>query len=188
MNNSVINENDEPITILQKNNFLFSKINSSIYKLSFSIENDNFEITKILNIDIIPLLYQLNQDIYEFSFLDKIDANHGTMTLLPRHLFKDIGIPHHHAIFSVNHYIQDNYVFFDLHAQPDNTHEILKDKKTSHAPIDTIQFICDTTNIHDIHVSVFIHIHHAIPEFFLLFIGQILIKIIERVKLFIESL
>ena len=51
--------------INQNENFIFERIQKNNYKMSLCINNNNIILPKILDLNIIKLIYSLNKDIYE---------------------------------------------------------------------------------------------------------------------------
>ena len=56
---------DSETILFDKDGFKFIRVRKNHYKLSFNMENNNIIISKIIDFNLINLIYDLNQDVYE---------------------------------------------------------------------------------------------------------------------------
>ena len=68
---------DLETVLFNKDNFKFTRVNQNHYIIEFTIENNNIDLSKIIDFNLIKLIYDLNTDIYEMS----LDDNSGVMAL-----------------------------------------------------------------------------------------------------------
>lgn len=61
--------------------------------IEFFIENPIIDLTTMLNFGLIKLIGDINKDIYEHVDLQIIDENNAYLTVVMKHLLKDLGIP-----------------------------------------------------------------------------------------------
>ena len=80
-------------TIIKKNGFCFSKTNENQYITNFEIKSENLDLSKLLNFDIMKLIYDLNPDLIADCKIDKISDSKARFAILFKPFFKDIGIP-----------------------------------------------------------------------------------------------
>ena len=57
--------NENQTTLFNKEGFIFSRVKKNQYKLEFAMENNNIIISKIIDFNLIKLMYDLNPDVYE---------------------------------------------------------------------------------------------------------------------------
>ena len=79
--------NDNPKILLEKDGMKFVKLEKNKYNLSYSIENNTINLEKLINFELIKLIYELNPDIYEKVVLTKTDESQAKITLLMKHFF-----------------------------------------------------------------------------------------------------
>jgi hypothetical protein len=66
---------DSETILFDKDGFKFIRVRKNHYKLSFNMENNNIIISKIIDFNLIKLIYDLNQDVYEKVNIQKINDN-----------------------------------------------------------------------------------------------------------------
>ena len=174
--------------LFNKDNFKFTRINQNHYIIEFIIENNNIDLSKIIDFNLIKLIYDLNTDIYEKVTIDKINDNQAIATLLLKNFFEDIGFPQHFCYVNINKIVDDNCIVFNA--------STIKNNRPEGIPNDAeIMNICDLTSKCDIITQHKMNFTHNIifdsttnfPSFVEKMIGIILNKIFKRVKQFIEN-
>ena len=70
----------------------FSKLKNNRYSTAFNIHNPNIILHKIVNFDLIDLVYRLNPDIYEKISLTKIDDDNAVLILILKHFLTYQGL------------------------------------------------------------------------------------------------
>jgi len=179
----------ESSVLYSKEGFIFTKIGNNNYSLLFDIENDKIIIQKIIDFNLLKLIYQLNSDIYEETNIEIINENEVILYLLMKHLFEDLGLPQRFSYIHVKKFIENDKISFISHS--------IRNNKPKSVPIDSkllpikkmicecliitphkIQFSCNVTFDDDMNV----------PPFAEKIVGLILFKIFKRVKQFIENI
>jgi hypothetical protein len=61
--------------LFEKDGLRFLKIKKNFYNLLFSMENNNIILEKIIDFNLVNIIYELNKDIYEKMNLTKINDN-----------------------------------------------------------------------------------------------------------------
>ena len=79
--------------LLDKDGFKFSRFNKNNYKLTFTMENKNIVLSKIIDFSLIKLIYDLNDDVYEIVNIEQLNDSEVIITLLMKHFFQDLGLP-----------------------------------------------------------------------------------------------
>lgn len=174
--------------LFNKDNFKFTRINQNHYIIEFTIENNNIELPKIIDFNLIKLIYDLNNDIFEKVCLEKINDNQANVVLLLKHFFEDIGIPQYFCYLNINKVIEEKCILFRTHS--------VKNIIPEGMPIETeFMNICNVTTKCDIITQHKLNFSHTVifdssitfPLFVEKTIGLILNKIFKRVKQFIEK-
>ena len=175
--------------LFDKEGFVFKREKINHYNLTFSMENNNINLPKIIDFGLIKLIYDLNPDVYEKVNIEKINDNEITATILMKHLFEDLGLPQRYSYINMNKTIEDNKIIFKSHS--------IKDKKPLNMPqdsqlmsIENLICTCDVITEHKIHFSASIIFDKDmfVPPFVEKMFGMILHKIFKRIKQFIEKL
>jgi hypothetical protein len=183
-------DSGENQTILfNKEGFIFSRIKKNHYKLEFTMENNNIIISKIIDFNLIKLIYDLNPDVYEKVELQKINDFEAIVSLLLKHFFEDLGLPQKYSFLHMKKTIEERRITFQ--SQSIRTH------KPEWIPNDAEQMniqdfisVCDIITPHkiDFNFNVLFDPNAKVPPFAEKMVGTILFKIFKRVKQFIENI
>jgi len=174
--------------LFDKEGLKFVKVKKNHYKLHFSMENNNIILSKIIDFNLIKLIYDLNGDIYDNVNIEKISENEVIAILLMKNLFEDIGLPQRFLHIHINKFVQDNKITFLSNS--------IKTHRPEGVPIDSelmaIEFmsiICDIVTPHKVCFSLNIMFDEelSVPTFVEKIVGVIVGKIFKRVKQFIEN-
>ena len=171
-----------------KEGFVFTKIKENNYKLVFNMENNHINLPKIINFNLIKLIYDLNPDIYEKINLEIINENEVNLISLFKHFCQDLGLPQIYSFLNIKLINEENKIIIKSQtiysSKPDiipNDVELMKmDDNTS---------ICDIITPHKVLFSFNVTLNPKtnIPKFAEKMVGIILFKIFKRVKQFIEN-
>jgi len=174
--------------LFDKDGFKFSYICKNHYKQTFSIENKNINLSKIIDFTLIKLIYDLNKDVYEKSNIEKINENEVNITLLIKHFFEDIGFPQRFSFVNMKKIIEEKKIIFYSQSiknvRPPNMPEC-----SLPISIENMTCVCDIITPHNIDFTLNIHFDDSmnVPSFIEKIIGMISNKIFKRVKQFIEN-
>ena len=80
--------------LYEKDGFIFSRIEKNKYTMNFAMENKNIILAKVIDFNLIKLIYDLNGDVYEKVSMEKLNDNEVIATLLMKHLFEELGLVH----------------------------------------------------------------------------------------------
>ena len=174
--------------LFNKDNFKFTRVNQNHYIIEFTIENNNIDLSKIIDFNLIKLIYDLNTDIYINVSLEKINDENAVAILLLKNFFEDIGFPQHYCYVNINKVVNDNCIQF-------NTETIQTHRPEGIPPDAEIMNISNLTTKCDIITQHKVNFIHTVifdstlnfPLFVEKTIGIILNKIFKRVKQFIEK-
>jgi hypothetical protein len=179
---------DLEIVLFEKEGFKFSRIKKNHYKLQFHMENNNIDLSKIIDFILIKLIYDLNVDIYEKVILDKINDNEAIATLLIKHFFEDLGLPQRFSFLHIKKFVEESRIIFVSQSIRSHKPEGMPEEAELMA-INDLTSVCDIITPHKINFSfniIFDPIMN-IPPFAEKMVGLILFKIFKRVKQFIEN-
>jgi hypothetical protein len=175
--------------LIDKDGFKFSKIGANNYNTTFSIENPSIILAKVINFDIIKLIYELNPDIYEYVNLEKVNENEAIITLVMKHFFEDLGMPQRYSYMRMKKTQEKNIIIFEG--------EAIRTIRPVNVPLDaqlvafeTITSTCEIVTPHKIKFTHNISFQSTrnVPPYVEKVVSIITNKIFKRVKQFIENI
>lgn len=179
----------EQIILFSKEGFTFTKNKNNNYSLSFTIQNNNIILSKIIDFNLVKLIYDLNNDIYEKINVNILNDNEAIVNLLTKNLFEDLGFPQKFSYISIKKIQEENIIRF--------ISQTIKKERPEGMPVDAElmpieNMICDfniiTQHIINFSCNVLFENNTIIPSVLEKLIGLILFKIFKRVKQFIENI
>jgi len=179
---------DSESVLFDKDGFKFINVKKNHYKLTFNMENKNIIISKIIDFNLIKLIYELNHDVYEKVNIEKINDNEIIATLLMKHFFEDLGLPQRFSFIRMIKIEEEGKITFNSTSikthQPPNMPE-----NSELMAIQDLTCICDIITPHKINftTNIIFEPYMNIPPFAEKMVGMILHKIFKRVKQFIEN-
>jgi len=174
--------------IFEKDGLRFLKIKKNFYNLLFTMENRNIILEKIIDFNLVNIIYELNKDIYEKMNLTKINDNEIIVNFLMKHFFEDIGLPQRFSYLHIKKTIENGIITFES--------QTIKSERPPDMPVDSellniekIIIMCNIVSPHSIVFStnVIFDDNVNIPPFAEKMVGIIINKIFKRVKQFIEN-
>jgi hypothetical protein len=174
--------------LYSKEGFTFAKNSKNSYSLNFQIENKSIILSKIIDFNLVKLIYDLNGDIYEKVNLINIDENQVVMSMLMKHLFEDLGLPQRFSYLHIIKQVEEcktKFVGQSIYSErPEGMSE-----DAEQMPIKNM--ICEFNIINQHRVGFSCNIifedRMNVPQIVEKMIGLILFKIFNRVKQFIEN-
>ena len=136
---------------------LITKDTNNNLKIEFTIEHGSIDLTSMLNFDLIQLICNINKDVYECFDLQIIDNDRAKLTVIMKHLLKDLGVPQTYSYLFITKTVRDNNVIFCAetikgrdfpaakHAEFDQLEQI---------PIKLFIFSCKIVNVRKIEILV----------------------------------
>lgn len=171
-----------------KEGFTFAKNKKNNYVLTFQMENNYIILPKIIDFNLIKLIYDLNGDIYEKVHLQKIDDDQCKLVMVMKHLFEDIGLPQRYSHLHITKNTRQNNITFVSNSiyseRPEGIPEMAEQMSINHMICD-----CNVINNHKIsfNCNILFEENVHIPPFAEKLVGLILFKIFNRVKQFVEN-
>lgn len=189
MNDNVDNTNDYKV-LFHKSGILLEKMKKNNYQVSMEIENKSLHLLSIVDFELLKLLYDLNQDIYEKIIFDKLNDNEVTATLLMKHFFVDLGLPQRYSYLHIEKKIAEEKNCIEFYSTPicSVIPEVIPDSAST-VPLEKMITKCEMVNDTTLKITCFISFqeNHSFPLFIEKFAGQIIFKIFNRLKQFIEK-
>ena len=179
---------DLEVILFDKDGFKFSRFNKNNYKLTFTIENNNIVLPKIIDFSLIKLIYDLNDDVYEKVNIEQINDSEALITLLMKHFFEDLGLPQRFSFMHMKKTVEERKITFMSHS--------IKSQRPPTMPqdaelmiIENMISIFDIVTPHKVNFSCNIIFEQSmkVPPFAEKMTGMISNKIFKRVKQFIEN-
>jgi hypothetical protein len=174
--------------IINKNNFQFTKLDSNYFNLFFEINNPNIILPKIINFDLINLIYKLNPNVFEQIITNKMDENEIHINSLLRDLFAELGLPQYFCSLRVikRENIVESNIVFDCFS---NTNiKVPHDSEV--VPLEKVIVNFGIVSDHKVCISCDIILieDHGLPSFFEKITGNLIYNIFNKVKQFIENI
>lgn len=180
---------NESTVLYSKEGFTFLKNDVNNYSLTFSVENNYIILPKIIDFQLIKLIYDLNTDIYEKTNLQLINDNEAIITMLMKHLFEDLGLPQRFSHVNCKRTILENQIIIESQTiKGDRPSEMPHDAELM--PIQNMICRCNIVTQHKVNFSCNIQFVNTmrVPAVAEKLFGLILYKIFNRVKQFIENI
>jgi hypothetical protein len=176
--------------LFQKDDFILKRNNIHNYNCSFTIENKYIFLDKIIDFNLMKLIYDLNPEIYIKSYIDKINDNEAIITCVLKHMFEDLGIKQKYSHMHTTQKIEGNNILFISKSINNNKPKFLPEDCELLAITD-MTCTCNIESQHKVNFTFDIHFDkkRIIPPLPVIkLVGIIINKIFKRVKQFIENL
>jgi len=105
---------DLEVDLFIKDDFKFSRLKKNQYTIEFTIENNNINVSKIIDFNLIQLIYELNPDIYENVNIQKLNDNEIIATLLLKHFFEDLGLSQKFLFIHLKKILKTKILYLNL--------------------------------------------------------------------------
>ena len=174
--------------LYSKEGFAFVKNIKNNYSLTFQMENNHIILAKIIDFNLVKLIYDLNSDIYEKVNLNIINDNEAIIILLMKHLFEELGLPQRFSYLHLKKTVGENNIkFVSQSIKSERPLDMPPDAELM--PIQNMTCDCDIITPHKIKFTCNILFEPImnIPPVAEKLVGLILYKIFNRVKQFIEN-
>jgi hypothetical protein len=178
----------EQNVLYSKEGFIFVKNLKNNYSLTFQMENTNIILAKIIDFNLVKLIYDLNTDIYEKINLQIHNENEAIINLLMKHLFEELGLPQRFSYLYMKKFVTENNINFILQTIKYERPEGMP-ASAELMPIQNITCSCDIITPHKIKFTCNILFEPTmnVPPVAEKLVGLISYKIFNRVKQFIEN-
>jgi hypothetical protein len=178
-----------PKKIIEKPGFTMERIDKNKYLATFSIENNKVYLKKIINFNLMQILYEVNKDVFDDFKYKHVDDNCVESYFLIKHFFSDFGLPQKYSHTNVEKIedLENNSVLFICKNSTTNILNI--PNKGEMMNLDYMFLKCKFTNDHKIELVCHIFFREMdIPAFVEKMSGIIISKMFIKVKQFIENI
>lgn len=178
---------EEQVVLFSKEGFTFKRINK-LYTLDFMMKNSKIILPKIIDFNLVKLIYDLNNDIYERVNIQLLDNDGAILTLLMKNLFEDLGLPQRFSYLHMRKNVNDNSIIFTSKSiKTERPNDMPEESEL--LPIEQLNCVCDIVTEHLVKFTCQVSFDNTmnIPPFVEKTVGLILFKIFKRVKQFIEN-
>jgi hypothetical protein len=178
----------ETTSLYSKEGFNFVKNSKNDYSLTFHMENNSIILAKVIDFNLVKLIYSLNNDIYEKINIEMINENEAICNLLMKHLFEEIGLPQRFSYVHSKRIVGENNIkFVSQTIKSTRPDDMPPDAELM--PLQIFDCNCEIITPHKIKFTCNILFESTmiIPAVAEKLIGLILYKIFKRVKQFIEN-
>jgi hypothetical protein len=178
------------LIIINKNNFQFTKLDSNNFNLVFEITNHNIILPKIINFDLINLIYKLNPNVFEKIQTNKINNDEIQINSLLRDLFGELGLPQYFCSLNVikieSNELNNTNIIFECISNTD----VNVPDGCEHIPLEKVIVNFEIVTDHNVCISCDIILleNHGLPPFFEKITGNLIYNIFNKVKQFIENI
>jgi hypothetical protein len=179
---------DSEIILFDKDGFKFLCIKKNHYSLTFKMENNKIVLSKIIDFNLIKLIYDLNPDVYEKVNIETLNNNEIILTLLMKHFFEDLGLPQRYSFIHMKKVDEEGKIKFISQSIKTHKPEGMPEDSELMALKNMIS-TCEIITPHkiDFTFNIIFDDEMNVPLFAEKMVGMILHKIFKRVKQFIEN-
>ena len=179
---------DLAVTLFDKDGFKFSCLKKNHYSLTFTMENNKIVLSKIIDFNLIKLIYDLNPDVYEKVNIETLNNDEVILTLLMKHFFEDLGLPQRYSFIHMKKVDEECKINFIAQSIKSHKPEGMPEDAELMA-LQNMIAICDIITPYKVNFSfnVIFDGEMNFPPFAEKMVGMILHKIFKRVKQFIEN-
>jgi hypothetical protein len=191
--NSNNTEDNESKILIDKKDHKMIRLKKNFYLFEYEIDNEKILLDKIVNLDLIKLIYEINKDVFDGFYLDiNSDKTGATAFFLFKHFFQDFGMSqkYSHLDVSIEKSESESKIIYRTKTNDTLPNNIEPESKKELIPITNIVVVCDLITPHKmrIQISTTFHKKFELPEFIEKMSTNIISKIFLRIKQFIEKI
>jgi len=184
-------ESNKTKVIMDKKDYKMTRIDKYNYLFEYEIINKNILLEKVINLDFIKLIYELNKnDIFDDFYLDVTGSENATVYILFKHFFHDFGVPQKYAHIDISIEKTEKQIIFKTTTNNVAPKVNIPNKDAQLIPINSVTATCDLITPHkaSIKTSTSFHKSMQLPEFIEKLATTVISKIFLRTKQFIEKI
>ena len=176
----------------------FSKVKENEYLFEFFLENNKIALDKIIDFSLFQLIYVLNQDVLDKINIEHIDKNNINMLVILRHFMEDLGVKQKYSYVHIEKVIENNKIFFYSTTIQNRNPFINGNGNLNNIREDGLELIkmrenigvCEILSPNKVFFSFHIYFNENmfIPSFIEKITKNILFKIFDRIKEYIEKM
>ena len=180
-----------PKVFVNKKSLKVIKNKQNDYSILYNVKNNNIYLPKIINFNVIQLVYEINRDFFDDCNIQIINENEAIIYMLIKHFFKELGIVRRYAYLNAKIIHKDNNFEFQIKTNHDEpTKNIIIPNDAYLLPLDDMVISFDIIDQHNVNAKHNIHFSSSfeIPEIVEKLALPLFAKIFTRTKQFIENI
>jgi len=184
-------ESNKTKVIMDKKDCKMTRIDKYNYLFEYEITNNKILLEKVINLDFIKLIYELNKhDIFDDFYLDMTGSESATVYILFKHFFDDFGVPQKYAHIDICIEKTEKQIIFKTKTNNQKPKVNISNKNAQLIPIDNVTTICNFITPHKAKIKTTTSFHTSmhLPEFIEKLATTVISKIFLRTKQFIEKI
>jgi hypothetical protein len=184
-------ESNKTKVIMNKKDYKMTRINKYNYLFEYEIENKNILLEKVINLEFIKLIYELNKhDIFDDFYLEMNSTESATIYILFKQFFNDFGVPQKYAHIDISIEKTEKQIIFTTKTNNTKPKVNITNKEAQLIPIHSVTTICDFINPHKVSIKTTTSFSTSmnLPEFIEKLATTVISKIFLRAKQFIEKI
>jgi hypothetical protein len=184
-------ESNKTKVIMDKKDYKMTRINKYNYLFEYEIENKNILLEKVINLEFIKLIYELNKhDIFYDFYLEMNSHESATIYILFKQFFNDFGVPQKYAHIDISIEKTEKQIIFTTKTNNTKPKVNITNKEAQLIPIHSVTTICDFINPHKVSIKTTTSFSTSmnLPEFIEKLATTVISKIFLRAKQFIEKI
>jgi len=178
--------------IMDKKDYKMTRINKNSYEFEYEIENKNILLEKIINLDFIKIIHEINKaDIFEDFYIERHSEGSATVFILFKHFFNDFGLTQKYAHLDIIFEQHDKKIIFKTTTNNNLPKSNLKTTAAAELlPISDVTTVCNFINPHKVSIKTITNFYgnREFPDFVERLATTIIGKIFLRTKQFIEKI
>jgi len=177
--------------IMDKKDYKMTRINKNSYEFEYEIENKNILLEKIINLDFIKIIHEINKaDIFEDFYIERHSEGSATFFILFKHFFNDFGLTQKYAHLDIIFEQHDKKSIFKTTTNNNLPKSNLKTPTAELLPISDVTTVCNLINPHRAMIKTKTNFYGnlGLPDFVEQLATTIISKIFLRTKQFIEKI
>ena len=128
---------------------------SESLRILFSIENASVNLVGMMNFSIIELLFKINSDVCESYKMEVKNDSSARLTLVLKHILKDLGMPQMYAnVRMTREDVANQVVLTIVHSGEEEMEEMEEMEEYEQIPVNKVVIHFDTTNPHKIDICI----------------------------------
>lgn len=181
---------NESKTLIVNKDYKMTKIKKNTYLFEYEIENKNILLCKILDLEFIKLVHEINKhDIFEDFNLKMEGGSQATVFILFKHFYADFGVSQKYVYLNVSVDKTPTQIVYKAFTHED----VPKNREAELMPVKDVTVVCDLLTPHKVSIKTTTefdnnHLMIDLPEFIEKLASTIISKIFLRTKQFIEKI
>jgi hypothetical protein len=184
-------ESNKTKVIMDKKDYKMTRLDKHNYLFEYEIKNNKILLEKVINLEFIKLIYELNKhDIFDDFYLEMNTPESATIYILFKHFFDDFGVPQKYAHIDISIEKTEKQIIFTTKTNKTQPKVNITNKEAQLIPIHSVTTVCDFINPHRVSIKTTTSFSTSmkLPEFIEKLATTVISKIFLRAKQFIEKI